>query len=1073
MSEPARKRRRWLRWILILLVLLVGAVAGAPWWVAPIARSRIVAALEERTGAEAELGTFSFAWPGHVALAALTLRDPGGLEHVRVERVTIDVQALAAIRGRFLASARVEGVRVRAEEDAEGRWSFEKLLEGGTGSSKTPRPGERAPSAPSDSGPPPYLKLELDLLDVVVDVQRPSGPLRLSLPEARLRVDGLDRPATFLASGELAGKGLPSGSLTLEGSAVARPASGELTADLRFQLALGGTGGLDARLEAHAEGTAASGTLDLDGRIAPLVALLGDALPLAEGTELDARLTAHATFSGSPDGGEAQASVDLREIAAHGPDGAPVDLAGLGDAHLEFEARADLAAGTAELARLDGRFGPVVLAGRGRARGLGSDALALDASRLTVDADLDALRAILLPILDLGETSFGGKLAVEIAAQGAGADLSLEGSIASRELTLGELAIDGEPLVLAATVRGTGSEAQLAGTLTCERLAVDLGGGRRVEERALTLELATALADPAARPTASARGAFGRIDLAHPTGDAATWRATLDLALARLVELGAGLGAPPGLTAAGRLTGTVDVTPAAAPEAPLAFAAQLSGKGLDVTLPVEGKAPARIQEPRFALEVRGRHDAPAGSLEVKSLTLDSATIRGTARGRVLGLGGGGGGEDPSAAPAPLELAGVVLDFAYVPDRLAAWIAPWLPGELTGAAEEPLHLTFDGRLDELGPELLVGPGAGSAHFGLGSLEVFGLRADGTLDVEKTAGATAVKGDLSANDGAILLRTRVGGDDPESGAEVHLELDAVRAAAGLAPALGLVHPAFAALEKGGDLSGVLDASLDLTWKGALPADLATLRLADLPLERISGTGRISLRQAVLEGSPFLGKALALLGDEAGKTFDLDELTFRIDRGRVHYDQPWTWSIAGVATRFAGSLGLDGSLDLDWQVPVTEALARKYPVLAPLAGRELSVPVRGSALSPRIEWSDMMQGAAKDALKAELERRTGTGDVVESIRDIADKGLGDLLGGDKTEKKEEPPVGDGEREPPELDRNDPAALLREADRLWDAGEKQEAAKLYDRIHDKFQISTTYLLNRDRIKERRKVKG
>ena len=48
------------------------------------------------------------------------------------------------------------------------------------------------------------------------------------------------------------------------------------------------------------------------------------------------------------------------------------------------------------------------------------------------------------------------------------------------------------------------------------------------------------------------------------------------------------------------------------------------------------------------------------------------------------------------------------------------------------------------------------------------------------------------------------------------------------------------------------------------------------------------------------------------------------------------------------------------------------------------------------------------------------------------------------------------------------DPAAILREADELWEAGKKKKARKLYEELRDEHRHTLVYLLNRDRIKDR-----
>ena len=50
----------------------------------------------------------------------------------------------------------------------------------------------------------------------------------------------------------------------------------------------------------------------------------------------------------------------------------------------------------------------------------------------------------------------------------------------------------------------------------------------------------------------------------------------------------------------------------------------------------------------------------------------------------------------------------------------------------------------------------------------------------------------------------------------------------------------------------------------------------------------------------------------------------------------------------------------------------------------------------------------------------------------------------------------------------KDDPGSLLSQADDLWNAGKKSEAAAIYKRLRDDFKLSVVYALNKDRIKDR-----
>jgi hypothetical protein len=404
------------------------------------------------------------------------------------------------------------------------------------------------------------------------------------------------------------------------------------------------------------------------------------------------------------------------------------------------------------------------------------------------------------------------------------------------------------------------------------------------------------------------------------------------------------------------------------------------------------------------------------TLRVRDLRLDSSALSGRLDGDLEGLDGG-----------ELALRAVRGEFTYVPDVLGAWLAPYLPGELSGSEPEQLELSYDGPLASFALEDLLASGEGRSHLGLGTFSAFGIEASGGVTLELDGGRLTLGGDLSANGGALTLAANYG----DTGADLVLRLDGARAGAQLAPLLGRLHPAFAGLDQleGAGLDGLLVAELELKVDG--PVSLARLN-GGFDLARISGRGSIALDQASLRGSPFLSELLGALGEPAQTALDLAPMNFTIDGGRLAYAERWRWAIDGVETWFGGSLAPDGGLDLMWELPITEALARKHSVLEGLVGTGLKVPLRGTLAVPKLDWNAAFKGLAGQALEAKVKQELG---------------LDSLLGGGGAE-----------------------ALLTEADRLWAEGRKWKASRIYIELRKDHRLTATYLLNRKRIDERRR---
>ena len=201
--------------------------------------------------------------------------------------------------------------------------------------------------------------------------------------------------------------------------------------------------------------------------------------------------------------------------------------------------------------------------------------------------------------------------------------------------------------------------------------------------------------------------------------------------------------------------------------------------------------------------------------------------------------------------------------------------------------------------------------------------------------------------------------------------------------------------------------------------------------LPKEPINGSGRLQIDGASLRGAPLLA-LLSEFGVDGTRALDLRPIEFTIQKGRVCYAKPWTWTLSGTETTFTGSLGLDQSLDLAWNVPITDKLVKRWSFLSALNGESLSIPLRGSVTKPRLETDELLADLASKAAKSELESRLGLG-----------KKSGD---------------------------EDPNEILKRADELWSQGQKKEAAALYSRLREDFKLSLTYALNKDRIKDRSK---
>ncbi len=506
--------------------------------------------------------------------------------------------------------------------------------------------------------------------------------------------------------------------------------------------------------------------------------------------------------------------------------------------------------------------------------------------------------------------------------------------------------------------------------------------------------------------------------------------------------------------------------------------------------------PARVKEPRLTIAFDASAVPEPASVDLTRLAFSSTLLSGEINGKLRDLREVQDGADAGLLVVE-ELHG---DLRWIPDRIAALLGPMIPGQLSGADEEPVSFTVNGRARDFETSSLVEGFSAQANIGVGRYQNAGLDLSGAIQVVVEAGIATMTGDLGANGGSLDLESTIdlrhfaaAAAEGSDGAAAErrptrfaLRASGVRANSELSPLLGQLHPAFAGLEalKNGAIGGLINAQLELDYDGPLSAEELDGGWDAIPKAPFTGRGEIGIDQAVIAGSPFLSKALAQLGVDTSTDLRLSPLSFAVSNGRLTYDKPWAWNVSGSDTTFAGSVGLDQSMDLTWSVPLTEKLIGKSEFLQPLLGQTVRLPISGSLKAPRLEWSGVLSDLVRTALaetakqkaKEELTKAIGdqlgeelggkVGEVLEGgvggvLEDLG-KGKGLDLGGILGGKKDSSGSGSGG------DSNDPAQILLQADQLWSDGKQQEAGVLYTRLRDKFKFTTVYLLNKSRIKDR-----
>ncbi len=772
--------------------------------------------------------------------------------------------------------------------------------------------------------------------------------------------------------------------------------------------------GLRASSERRAGALELQTSLSLDGRVAELARLAAPFAPMQPGLSGDLRATGELSaklLGGALDRAGGRLEIALSDLGARDAAGAPLALQALARTTLALEGEFDARADRAELRSFTLTAGGLELSGSGRVLEL-ARAPALEDGKLALQADLARLGPELARVLDLaGWNVSGSPLTAEVQLSTKEQRIEAEGRLACATLRLGrpddsalvlaDLGLDfdlgydtalGSLHVRKASARSSTAALQLSGTLNELLTPARARGAMQLE---LTGELARILGDLGLETPQSGRRTAGTLGAKLALeGDGGSFRVSGKSTIERF---------------------RLELAPAA-----------------------EGQAPLVVEDPAITLDCSAQVTLAALDVDLTRLTLESELARGGVQGRIENLRGLGTAAGDARAPGAGEVRFVGLkgQFAYVPDRLGVVLAPFLPGKLGGAEEQRLDFTLDGRARDFALATLLTGTVAHVNLGLGRFERPEIQLDGTLRVEVKDEKLRLTGDLGANGGTLQLDGELdlaqGKSPPRS--KLTLTAKAVRANEGLAPLLALLHPAFGAAELAqGSLEGLIGLSLDVSYDAPLSLEALGAGWESLPKAPISGAGRLELSQAALRGSPLLA-LLGNFGVDATQTLDVRPIEFTIQKGRVTYAKPWTWTLAGTETTFTGSLGLDQSLDLAWNLPITDELIKRWSYLESLKGERLSIPLRGSVQKPRLEADQLLKDLAAKAAKSELESRLG---------------LGGKAGGD-----------------------DPASLLERADVLWSKGQKAEAAALYLRLREEFKLSLPYALNKDRIKERSKHK-
>ena len=486
----------------------------------------------------------------------------------------------------------------------------------------------------------------------------------------------------------------------------------------------------------------------------------------------------------------------------------------------------------------------------------------------------------------------------------------------------------------------------------------------------------------------------------------------------------------------------------------------------------EGESkPVVVREPSVALDLDLAFDDERGDLDLGSTHLNCKTIRGGLKGRIR-----------QWKTSPI-FDGLVGEFRYIPDRLGVLLAPWLPGSMTGSKEMPLQFRLDGKAAGTDWLSVLRGTHGGATLGLSRLLVSGFELDGDLETMLSEKHLSTDSRLALNGGGLRIKADVDLEErKDARCVLDVSVDKAQANAAMSPLLKFVNPLFALNqeEEGGLLQGLLDVNLHLEYAGGISKEIAEGGWAAVPKKRISGRGRIGFTNLVVQGAEFLtllDQVAGLgLGPDIGSKLAFDPIEFTIDSGRLRYAKSVAMNLGGVPTQWTGSVGLDGDLDMVWEIPVTAGLLAKAPFLKFFKDQPLRVPVGGTLSSPKLQMEKVLEEMAQKAIQKGFQDKIGgaLGGV-----------LGGALGGKKPAQNQPKGQKDPKAKPPApaptpggllggllggIQEKEAKKLLKRADRAWDANFKDKARARYRKLRTKYKGTSIYKKNKVRIDERAK---
>ncbi len=347
-----------------------------------------------------------------------------------------------------------------------------------------------------------------------------------------------------------------------------------------------------------------------------------------------------------------------------------------------------------------------------------------------------------------------------------------------------------------------------------------------------------------------------------------------------------------------------------------------------------------------------------------------------------------------------EFVAIRGSFKYIPDKLGAVLAPWLPGKLEGSGEKALDFKLDGKASTKELLSILRGTQGSFDLDLAKYTQTGLSVSGKTHFELMGGRMKSATPMEVNQGNAKVEALIDFREAEKKPQSTLDIQAknVAANAEMGPLLEKINPIFYTQKIGGKVDGKVDSSLVLEWDG--PIDPSTPEWIPAAKKSLKGGGNLAVRNLSIAGSPTVEAILSVLGEENKIQGEFLAGGIQIAGGRVNCGDA-TLNLAKYALKFSGWVDLDNKMKMMVEMPVTKSIAKKYGNIEKYIGKTFFVPLEGHTYKPRLDFEAAIQELAKRALEGVVKEK-----AKEVLQDkakdvIEDKGK-DLLDGLFKKKK-----------------------------------------------------------------------